>query len=47
MIHTALATKISKVDELIKELENMYKNFELKTILRIPEGYIIYYSLKN
>ena len=47
MIHTAHADSIRKLDELIKELEEMYKSFELKTILEIRSGYIIYYSLKT
>ncbi len=48
MIHNAHVTKVSKIDELIKELENMYgDSFELKTILHITSGYIIYYSLNT
>lgn len=48
MIHTSHATKVDKVDEIIKELEHMYgDSFELKTILHITSGYIIYYSLNT
>ena len=48
MIHTSYATDISNVDVIIKELENAYgDSFELKTILHIISGYVIYYSFKK
>lgn len=48
MIHTAHANSVRKLDELIKELEDMFGDgFELKTILPITSGYVVYYSLNT
>ena len=45
MIHRAYVKGVWEVDELIAELEHTFKSFDLKTILPITGGYIIYYSL--
>ena len=47
MIHTSHAKTINAMDEIIKELEEAYKFFELKTIVPISGGYVLYYTINK
>ncbi len=47
MIHTSFASSITEMDKLIMELEKMYKNFDIKTIVPISSGYVLYYTIKE
>ena len=45
--HNSFAKTISKVGELINELERTYKSFELITIVPISSGYVLYYKINK
>lgn len=45
MIHNSFAKTIDGMNQVIKELEEIYKSFRMITIVPISSGYVLYYKL--